>query len=53
MGEISRPPVKSFLERQTVSATVEGSVTSLSGEVTNDDESNNKNYQANATVYCC
>jgi hypothetical protein len=40
VGEISRPPtpVNSLLDRQTVSKTVDGSVTSLSGEVTNDDE---------------
>jgi hypothetical protein len=39
VGEISRPPANSFLDKQTVSKTLDGSVTSLSGKVTNDDDS--------------
>ena len=41
MGEISRPPVNSLLDKQPVSKTVGDSVTSLSGEVTNVDEKKN------------
>jgi len=50
VGEISRPPVNSLLVKQTVSKTADGSVTSLSGKVTNGDERKKKH--DNVSIYC-
>jgi hypothetical protein len=52
VGEISRPCVNSFLDRHTVSKTINGSVTSLSGGVANDDESKKQKKKKKTTSKC-